>query len=353
MKEFLAYCTNGYLTDAMSDAYDILSESITPQVTDLRRRIKSFDGNFNLGVDIFDEIPDFCEAARSYNEQPESLFARMIDNPDTLGYLVDAYYTDDDEIDSYAISDGDLPSIMHLLNKHPDIIKKYNDYAHNVTGQTSECFSYNHTKINEWLVHNTSEENVGGILNNGFLYGASRNHLGWTGSGNKDDECGEYGFAFPIRQAPDPNYRGEMKYGTNSIVFIGTGVNAYHYGDEEDQVMFDLATPTSCFLVCRYELEDSLATKNALENWKEDNPGKTISGLEYNQDIYTTDYFWCVVGEKNGRETILFKSRDDDSGYQNCLAWIERNGKSYEPYMFHFKNRGHNRASESIMKRRA
>ena len=153
---------------------------------------------------------------------------------------------------------------------------------------------FNHTVVNGWLVHNS--DNAWDIWREGFKYGDDMGELAYSNAGStKGKDHGDYLFAFPIDDAPSPTYRDGLKYGKASIVFIGTGNEFYHYGDQEDQVIFDRRQPKGCFIVSKMDYDNE-------DGWAE---------------------YWCVIGE-NERHPLYH-----DEDYDACLDWIERNGDRY------------------------
>ena len=88
-----------------------------------------------------------------------------------------------------------------------------------------------------WLVH--FSDNADDISENGFTQGHDdfRNLAYTTFYGNTS---GYSGFNFAFRADDSRDIRAaarQEKYGTNAVVFWGSGVEATHYGDEEDQVI--------------------------------------------------------------------------------------------------------------------
>lgn len=105
--------------------------------------------------------------------------------------------------------------------------------------------SLNRDKLIErltWLIHFSDE--APSIARGGFQYGVDQmDRLGltkWMGEYQK--EHGGYNFAFKAdsRYAfhAASGHRGQAKYGRHAVMFQNSGVIAYHFGDEEDQVIF-------------------------------------------------------------------------------------------------------------------
>lgn len=90
---------------------------------------------------------------------------------------------------------------------------------------------------NTWLIHFTKADPTS-ILKRGF-YGASLQHLGLTKGGGKR-EPGNYALAYDLNDFDEDDDLNSM-YGYNLILFQSNiAVKAYHRGDDEDQVIFDV-----------------------------------------------------------------------------------------------------------------
>ena len=94
---------------------------------------------------------------------------------------------------------------------------------------------------NQWLIHFTDDAE--GIARQGFKYGvdeidklALTTHLG-----EFEKKYGGYNFAYDIeryaRYAHSNHGRG-FKYGKEAVIFRASGMELWHYGDEEPQVIF-------------------------------------------------------------------------------------------------------------------
>ncbi len=95
-----------------------------------------------------------------------------------------------------------------------------------------------------WLVHFTDDPDD--IAENGFKYGWDGTEgLGLTThfTDNVRKRGPGYNFAFVVgsrdaRNAASGYFDADPKYGKHAVVFWVGGVEAYHYGDEESQVIF-------------------------------------------------------------------------------------------------------------------
>lgn len=90
---------------------------------------------------------------------------------------------------------------------------------------------------NEWLVHMTNKDNIPGLYREGFSYGVDIDNLAYTpGIGTTQYKYGAgYDFAF---EADDASIAEKSGYGDCAILFQASGIQIYHWGDEQYQVIF-------------------------------------------------------------------------------------------------------------------
>jgi hypothetical protein len=110
-----------------------------------------------------------------------------------------------------------------------------------------------------WLIHFTNKPE--GIQTHGFTIGMDR--MDWLGlttyfrNDGIDKRHGGYNFAF-IADTRYSRYAGQShKYGKHAVMFQNSGVHTYHYGDEEDQVIFWGADVHPSSIVALYSDGDS------------------------------------------------------------------------------------------------
>ena len=90
---------------------------------------------------------------------------------------------------------------------------------------------------NEWLVHMTSRNNIPGLYKEGFSYGVDIDNLAYTpGIGTTQYKYGAgYNFAFYAEEASVAEDSG---YGDCAILFQACGIEIFHYGDQQHQIIF-------------------------------------------------------------------------------------------------------------------
>ena len=101
-----------------------------------------------------------------------------------------------------------------------------------------EAMSYNSFVKPTWLVHFTDDPYS--IAREGFKYGHEDTHglalTTWYTNEARKRHAG-YNFAFKVGSRDARICARQNKYGKHAVVFWGAGVEAYHSGDEEDQII--------------------------------------------------------------------------------------------------------------------
>lgn len=101
-----------------------------------------------------------------------------------------------------------------------------------------EAMSYNSFVKPTWLVHFTDDPYS--IAKEGFKYGHEDTHglalTTWYTNKARKRHAG-YNFAFKVGSRDARICARQNKYGKHAVVFWGAGVEAYHSGDEEDQII--------------------------------------------------------------------------------------------------------------------
>lgn len=246
------------------------------------------------------DTPKFNEAWHRYEYDGSSIaIDAMLENPSLVRKIVDGWEADGIHPDAcrkfadeeFCLEEADAKELAEM---EPDRVAKTISRSTEFCESDQNILSFNHTVVNGWLVHNS--DNAWDIWRDGFMYGNDIGQLAYSGAGStRGKEYGDYLFAFPIDDAPSPSMRDGLKYGEASIVFIGTGNEFYHYGDEENQVIFDRREPKGCFIVVEQEYG--------------------------NDDGYGN--YWCVIGDNEYHP--LFHSEE----YRECMKWIMRNGNRF------------------------
>lgn len=196
-----------------------------------------------------------------------------------------------------AIDDGDWDAIYEISDKIFDNMSErdrdefadYLSYFH-----SADAPSWAHMDVqgyilpsNEWLIHFSN--NAEDIKYSGFQKGMDDlRRLGLTTHFTDEaKKFGGYNFAF-IADSKDAALAAKNgKYGNEAVMFKGTGIQVYHFGDNEYQVIF--------------------------------------YGKDINTDnmilLKRDDEDWIVVG---GRRGELFRG-----DFQEVESWVEKNYQQY------------------------
>ncbi len=133
--------------------------------------------------------------------------------------------------------DGLSPEIQALLRS--DDFVNWIDEHNQLDGITRARMGLTQKKLlnrQTWLIHFSKDADS--IKNEGFTIGAYDPATMALTTYNSHQSIDQgYNFAFDIN---DTRYLkdGSTKYGNKAVMFQNSGVKAFHYGDEENQVMF-------------------------------------------------------------------------------------------------------------------
>ena len=198
-------------------------ESYTPEITALKRYFKQRPLDLSRYIWQFMRWDGSDEILERLGIDPE-----ILDNPD----YDDAFYDAAAKIEKSMTSDEREAFVWYLQagnSGHEAPTWTHMDFQRVVSPST-------------WLVHFSDE--AGDMFWHGFKQGTPDfDDLSYTVFLPKvDKEFGGFNFAFTVdsRYARSAAHSG--KYGKDALLFQAAGIEAYHYGDEEDQIIFDGAT---------------------------------------------------------------------------------------------------------------
>lgn len=143
------------------------------------------------------------------------------------------------------MDDLDFPEVEEKYGEYFDEFKKrlesglYRNKPE-IFGSTRRIMDLKNQKLlpnDTWLIH--FSDNARNIAREGFTVGADDiTNLAVTRYANKGYETEGYNFAFLANSPEVSNVSRSHKYGKNAVMFRGSGVHFYHYGDSENQVVF-------------------------------------------------------------------------------------------------------------------
>lgn len=131
--------------------------------------------------------------------------------------------------------------------------------------------SFENIVKNQWLIH-FSDEASEIWLNQKFSYGLDDLYnIGYTTYFNKEaKKYGGYNFAYDIKDFAKygkAGYGRGWKYGKEAVVFRASGVEAYHSGDEEPQVVFWGDTARNIVLIKAAGLDTWAVVTRGMRNY--------------------------------------------------------------------------------------
>jgi len=133
-----------------------------------------------------------------------------------------------------------IEDISAFQHEDPDLFKTFGQWVINTSISTDyhdpvwTHFDRADTVKPQWLVHWT-KESPRYVAKQGFIYGhPDLCGLGLTCYKRDRKQQPGYNFAFDLRDAS----KGHNKYGDEAVMFFAGGVEAFHYGDAEYQVIF-------------------------------------------------------------------------------------------------------------------
>jgi ADP-ribose pyrophosphatase YjhB (NUDIX family) len=205
----------------------------------------------------------------------------------------------DEELEGYDLIEWVEQNNKELYDKYANYLyAKIESNCLDVEDSEYPAWSYFSRDVklvkNQWLIHFTNEPDD--IAINGFKYGVDEiDKLGLTTQlSDFDKKYGGYNFAYLLSdfnrygKAGHGSRGGEYKYGKEAVIFRASGLEVYHHGDEEPQVIFYGNTATNIIPI------------NAGQNSK-----------------------WAVYNRKTGRAII----ESDD--LEKIAYWVDKNYAQY------------------------
>ena len=196
---------------------------------------------------------------------------------------------DDFNDEKYELADR-IEAIMTSDEK--DAVATEIERVHVAEAPTWKTMSYESiVKPSTWLIH--FSDDAGSIMWKGFKYGSDdMTKLALTTYWTKEAKrYGGYNFAFEAEgRHARAAAKGRGKYGREAVMFQAAGVKAFHWGDEEDQVMF----------------------------WGPSVDPRRMVLLTRDGDLY-----WCVASVRNKRD-VVYRGEFTDT-----VNWVIKNFPQY------------------------
>lgn len=147
-------------------------------------------------------------------------------------------------------------------------------------------------KRSTWLVHFTNAAEA--VASKGFIYGIDNmDQLGLTTYFNKSaKQYGGYNFAFVADERYAINAARGKKYGEDAVVFMNAGIEAYHNGDDEEQVIFygEHVDPRNLIVITRSD--DGWCVNPHPSKWKTSGRECYYTGEDYIDAINWIEQNW-------------------------------------------------------------
>lgn len=158
---------------------------------------------------------------------------------------------------------------------------------------------------NEWLVHMTN--NLTGITQEGFNIGVTIDELAYTPAiGTTDFKYGPgYNFAFSANEADEAE---RSNYGKYCVLFQGSGIMIWHYGDEQNQVIFYGPSAKNLIFITKHTFGEYEGMW-CIDSWYDDS--KTLCHFD---DLPTT-VDWAIRNFAQYRNHLVGKAQPQ---------WFER-----------------------------
>ena len=212
------------------------------------------------------------------------------------------------------IENGDEDyEVVEKLSNEKDLLEKYGRYvedklrSNHMDSDLSTPFFFGSPELikKQWLVHLT--DYASDIWEDGFTHGSEEiDKLGLTTYNTHDSKkYGGYNFAYTTyhfdKYGKNGSHDHSFRYGDEAILFRSSGVEAYHYGDEEYQVMF----------------------------WG-----------EHASDIIWMEYGQIEHGDNDGEDCWFIESRVtgerlvEKEEVSDLVTWVEKNYDQYRRHLF-------------------
>lgn len=212
--------------------------------------------------------------------------------------------------------------IDEVKSAFPEQLKAFEDAVNNGK-YSNEIDIHGKTKVNmslqkkqllprtTWLIH--FSDSVDQIAMQGFKYGAEDMTDMALTKNSRGPQYPGYNFAFiagskyasNAAMNPGSGYRDSAgKYGKDAVMFMNSGVHFYHYGDEEDQIVF-YGPEANDFVLIKYV------------------DGKYV--IEGNQSY-------------KGHEYLFTPQEDGRRSFDVCVDWVKKNWTQYKNVMAYHVN---------------
>lgn len=238
-----------------------------------------------------------------------------------------------DVLEAYKNDEADEDDLLKILENHPDIKEAFGHFCRSIAYQDNRgaryIYDYNQDVYsnNQWLIHFTPDP--GEIALNGFTKGTQdMEELGVTHGRQRNEEG--YNFAFIAYKATNEEARyyltnggyGRLDDNAGAVMFKADGIEAYHGGDCQYQVIFWGPSARNIIPIYHGDVEEM-----SYVGWDYDdieNPDK------FYKNRGDTDC-WYILGKNNN---LLYCNED----IRKIIMWVEKNYFQYRNELINYTN---------------
>ena len=238
-----------------------------------------------------------------------------------------------DVLEAYKNDEADEDDLLKILENHPDIKEAFGHFCRSIAYQDNRgaryIYDYNQDVYsnNQWLIHFTPDP--GEIALNGFTKGTQdMEELGVTHGRQRNEEG--YNFAFIADKATNEEARyyltnggyGRLDDNAGAVMFKADGIEAYHGGDCQYQVIFWGPSARNIIPIYHGDVEEM-----SYVGWDYDdieNPDK------FYKNRGDTDC-WFILGKNNN---LLYCNED----IRKIIMWVEKNYFQYRNELINYTN---------------
>lgn len=318
--------TDGYMTADDLDSYEISEEDNIEE----NQENEYLDKTHGMHLKRYLQEPE--ELADEYLIQDYAY-----DIPEFFNNDRDAIMELSDEeldmLEAYKNNQADEDDLLDILENHPDIKKAFGRFCRGIARQDNRgaryIYDYNQDVYsnNQWLIHFTPDPAE--IAMNGFTKGTQDvEELGVTHGSQRHEEG--YNFAFIADKATNAEaryYLGHDGYGNlddnaGAVMFKADGVEAYHGGDNQDQVIFWGPSARNIIPIYHGNVEEL-----------------SYVGWDYD-DIENPDKFYKNRGDTNcwyilGKNNNLLYCNEN---IRKIITWVKNNYFQYRNELINYTN---------------
>lgn len=318
--------TDGYMTADDLDSYEISEEDNIEE----NQENEYLDSAHGMPLKRFMQEPEEVADENLIRDYEYDIPEFFNNYRDAIMKLSDEEL---DVLEAYKNNQADEEDLLKILENHPDIKEAFGHFCRSIAYQNNRgaryIYDYNQDVYsnNQWLIHFTP--NPGEIALNGFTKGTQdMEELGVTHGSQRYEEG--YNFAFIADKATNDEaryYLGHDGYGNlddnaGAVMFKADGIEAYHGGDCQDQVIFWGPSARNIIPIYHGNVEEM-----SYVGWDYDdieNPDK------FYKHRGSTDC-WYILGKN---DNLLYCNEN----IRKIITWVKNNYFQYRNELINYTN---------------